>query len=63
MDLHWLYTVLYCLYWVIAYPLTLILSLVLLLLYWIALPCIYLGRSLVYVGLIPIHFLAKFEVS
>jgi len=62
MDMHWLYAVLNLLYWLIAYPLIVILSWMLLLLYWIASPVIYLGHFIIQAGLLPIRFLAKFEV-
>ncbi len=60
--MQWPYAVLNLLYWLIAYPLIVILSWLLLLLYWIASPVIYLGHFLIQAGLLPIRFLAKFEV-
>jgi len=61
MEMQWLLTLLNILYWVIAYPLLLVIYQVLVLLYWIALPLIYLGRFTVQAGLVPFRFLAKLE--
>jgi len=63
MDTYWLYAVLNVLYWAIAYPLIVLLSWLLFLLYWIASPLLYLGHFLIQASLTPIRFLAKFEVG
>jgi hypothetical protein len=50
------------LYWVIAYPLLVLIYWAFTLLYWIASPFIYLGDFIIQAGLIPFRFLAKLEV-
>jgi len=61
MAMQWLWAVLNVLYWLIVYPVIVTLSWLLLLLYWIASPLIYLGHFFVRASLHPIHFLARFE--
>jgi hypothetical protein len=63
METQWLFPLLNVLYWTIAYPLLLVIYGILIFLYWIASPLVYLGHFLVQAGLLPIRFLAKLEVT
>jgi hypothetical protein len=62
MEMQWLSTLFNVLYWVIAYPLLVLIYWIFTLLYWIASPLIYLGDFTIQAGLIPFRFLAKLEV-
>lgn len=63
MNTYWLYALLNVLYWAIAYPLIVLVSWLLLLLYLIASPLLYLGHFFIQASLFPVRFLAKFEVG
>ena len=62
MEMRWLSTLFNVLYWVIAYPLLVLIYWAFTLLHWIASPLIYLGDFTIQAGLIPLRFLAKLEV-
>lgn len=63
MESPWLLTPINVLYQAIAHPLLLVIYGILISLYWIASPLVYLGHFLVQAGSLPIHFLAKLEVT
>ena len=63
MDGRWVWTIFNALYWMLVYPVAIILTWLLTVLFWIASPLIYTVSFLLGLLLLPLHFLARFEVS
>ena len=62
MDGRWVWTVFNALYWILAYPLIILLTWLLAVLFWITSPFIYTISFLLELVLLPLRFLARFEV-